>query len=96
MMIAWLCVGDVLLRCVLFMQSVLTGRRKITPVKSVRAVVRDYELSFEYNGLSFIEPGFGTLRKAKNACAHGVLHRCELWFCFVLFCFVEDRQVGDW
>ena len=43
-------------------RRILTGRRTIEPIESWPAVVHGWELSFDYKGLPFLEPGFGTLR----------------------------------
>jgi hypothetical protein len=72
-------------------RRVLTGRRRIEPLESLPAVVFGWELSFDYRGLPFLEPGFGTLRKVTalsgpgsedggprregGVCVHGVVHR---------------------
>ena len=56
-------------------QSVLTKRRRIVPLESKRAVVHGWELSFEYKGVAFVEPAFGTLRRAPGSVVHGVCHR---------------------
>ena len=66
-------------------RRILTGRRRIEPLESMPAVVYGWELSFDYQGLPFLEPGFGTLRKVTGmrdgneldhrVCVHGVVHR---------------------
>ncbi|KAF9971799.1 hypothetical protein BGZ73_005148 [Actinomortierella ambigua] len=43
--------------------SVLTGRRKITPIESVAVKVPDYWLSFDIAGVPFVEPCFGSILK---------------------------------
>ena len=58
-------------------RKILTGRRKIEPLESWPALANGWELSFDYRGIPFLEPGFGTLRKTSSpsVCVHGVVHR---------------------
>jgi len=54
--------------------SVLTGRRKITPIKSTAAVLHGYALTFNLRGVPYLEPGFGNLVPHKGSAVHGVVH----------------------
>ena len=54
--------------------AVLTGRRKITPLRSVRCVLHGYQLCFNLAGVPLTEPGFGNVAPLAGACVHGIAH----------------------
>lgn len=48
-------------------------RRGIEPLEVVNAVVYDYRLAFDVNGIPWVEPAFASIRPEKGEAVHGVL-----------------------
>jgi len=56
--------------------NVLTKRRKINPLESLPGVLHGWKLSFEYQGIPFIEPSWAVVHPgASTDNCHGVLHK---------------------
>jgi hypothetical protein len=52
--------------------KVLKGRRKIKPLETVAAKVKDWRVTF-FPMIPYFEPGMGTIERYKGAICHGVL-----------------------
>ena len=55
--------------------SVLSERRRISPLESVAGRLKDYRLAFNTRGFPWIEPVFANVEYAPGEYVHGVLHR---------------------
>ena len=55
----------------------LIRRRKITPMESQVALLKDYELIMNMEGPNFLEPSFANIRACKGSKVEGVIHRID-------------------
>ena len=55
----------------------LIRRRKITPLESQVALLKDYELIMNMQGPNFLEPSFANIRDCKGSKVEGVIHRID-------------------
>lgn len=55
-------------------RDVLVRRRRIEPIASEAAELRDHRLAFVQPGLRWIEPAFASVLEAPGCTVHGVLH----------------------
>ena len=55
----------------------LIRRRKITPLESQVALLKDYELIMNMEGPNFLEPSFANIRACKGSKVEGVIHRID-------------------
>ena len=53
----------------------LIKRRKIIPVESEVACLKDYELIMNMGGPNFLEPSFANIRPSKGSTVEGVIHK---------------------
>ncbi|KAF9958224.1 hypothetical protein BGZ72_000687 [Mortierella alpina] len=58
--------------------KVLTGRRKIQPLDSRPVIVPDYWLSFDINGIPFVEPCFASILRIDSARLHDKAYAREV------------------
>ncbi|MFO0695196.1 MAG: gamma-glutamylcyclotransferase family protein [Polyangiales bacterium] len=56
-------------------RHVLVGRRRIEPLRSEPALLRDHALRFVRRGIPLLEPAFASVEPEPGATVHGVLHR---------------------
>ena len=55
----------------------LIKRRKIIPVESQAALLKDYELIMNMGGPNFLEPSFANIRPSKGSTVEGVIHEID-------------------
>ena len=53
----------------------LIKRRKIIPLESQVACLKDYELIMNMGGPNFLEPSFANIRPSKGSTVEGVIHK---------------------
>ena len=53
----------------------LIKRRKIIPLESQAACLKDYELIMNMGGPNFLEPSFANIRPSKGSTVEGVIHK---------------------
>ena len=53
----------------------LIKRRKIIPLESQAALLKDYELIMNMGGPNFLEPSFANIRSSKGSTVEGVIHK---------------------
>ena len=53
----------------------LIKRRKIIPLESQAAFLKDYELIMNMEGPNFVEPSFANIRPCKGSSVEGVIHK---------------------
>jgi len=53
----------------------LIKRRKIIPLESQTACLKDYELIMNMGGPNFLEPSFANIRPSKGSTVEGVIHK---------------------
>ena len=55
----------------------LIKRRKIIPLESQAALLKDYELIMNMGGPNFLEPSFANIRSSKGSTVEGVIHKID-------------------
>ena len=55
----------------------LIKRRKIIPLESQVACLKDYELIMNMGGPNFLEPSFANIRPSKGSTVEGVIHKIK-------------------
>ena len=55
----------------------LINRRKIIPLESQAAFLKDYELIMNMEGPNFLEPSFANIRPYKGSSVEGVIHKID-------------------
>ena len=55
----------------------LVKRRKIIPLDSKTALLKDYELIMNMGGPNFLEPSFANIRPSKGSTVEGVIHKID-------------------
>ena len=55
----------------------LIKRRKIIPLESKAALLKDYKLIMNMGGPNFLEPSFANIRSSKGSTVEGVIHKID-------------------